>query len=252
MAAFEGKIALVTGAGSGIGRAVALAFAAEGADVLVADIGEAGGRETVAMIERLRRRATFQRCDVADQASVEAMVYEAVDRFGRLDCAVNAAGIDPEIASTPSWDIGDYDRIMGVNLRGTMLCLKAEIAAMGRTGGGAIVNFASFAGVAGVPNKPFYTAAKHGVVGLTKAVGLDQAKHGIRVNAVCPGFVRTPMALANTEDLAGGPDAIAARNPTRRIGEPDEIAAAVLFLCSDKAGFIVGQALSIDGGISAA
>ncbi len=220
--------------------------------MLVADIGEAGGRDTVARIEAAGGTALFQRADVADQASVEAMVAAAVSALGRLDCAVNAAAIDPEITPEPRWEIADYDRIMGINLRGTMLCLKAEIDAMRLTGGGAIVNFASFAGVAGVPNKPFYTAAKHGVVGLTKAAGLDQARHGIRINAVCPGFIRTPMALANLDGVPGGVDMIAARNPTRRIGEPDEIAAAALFLCSDKAGFIIGQALSIDGGISAA
>lgn len=251
MSEFAGKVVLVTGAGSGIGRAIALAFAAEGARVLVADIGEQGGCETVDTIERAKGEALFQRCDVADQTSVESMVDAAVARFGRLDFAVNSAGIDPEIAPEPRWDVADYDRIMGVNLRGTMLCLKAEIAALRKTGGGAIVNFASFAGVAGVANKPFYSAAKHGVVGLTKAAGLDQAKHGIRINAVCPGFIRTPMAMANMDDVAGGVDMVAARNPTRRVGAPDEIAAAVLFLCSDKAGFIIGQALSIDGGISA-
>lgn len=251
MSGFEGNVALVTGAGSGIGRAIALAFAAGGAQVLVADIGEAGGRETVATIERAGGKALFQRCDVADEADVQAAVDAAVRGFGRLDHAVNAAAIDPEIAPEPRWDVAEFDRIVGINLRGTMLCMKAEIAAMRETGGGTIVNFASFAGVAGVPNKPFYTAAKHGVVGLTKAAGLDQAKHGVRINAICPGFIRTPMALANTAETPGVLEAIAARNPTRRVGEPDEIAAAALFLSSDKAGFIIGQALSIDGGISA-
>jgi NAD(P)-dependent dehydrogenase (short-subunit alcohol dehydrogenase family) len=250
MTGFSGKSVLVTGAGSGIGRAVALAFASEGARVMVCDINATGGGETVSMIAATGAEARFQQVNVADESSVVAMVAATVSAFGRLDCAVNSAAIDPEIDLEPKWNLSEMDRILSINLRGTILCVKSEVEAMRQTGGGAIVNFASFAGIAGVPSKPFYTAAKHGVVGLTKSVGLDQAKYGIRINAICPGFIKTPMAFANAEN-PGVLDAIKARNPTRRVGEPDEVAATTLFLCSQKAGFIIGQAISIDGGISA-
>jgi NAD(P)-dependent dehydrogenase (short-subunit alcohol dehydrogenase family) len=252
MGTFDGKVALVTGAGGGIGRATALAFAAEGAHVMVADIDPAGGDETVRLIAEAGGAAAFQRSDVADQASAEAMVRATVERFGGLDCAVNNAGIDPEVTPVPDWDIAVLDRILSVNLRGLILCMKAEIDVMRARGGGAIVNFSSFAGVAGIPAKPFYCAAKHGVVGVTKSAGLDQAKHGIRINGIAPGYIDTPMALANT--LTGGAtlEMIRDRNPTRRVGTAEEVAAAVLYLCSPQAGFIIGQTLSIDGGISAA
>jgi NAD(P)-dependent dehydrogenase (short-subunit alcohol dehydrogenase family) len=250
MSEFTDKAVLVTGAGSGIGRAVALAFAAEGARVMVCDINATGGAETVSLIEAAGAKARFQEVNVAEESSVTAMVAATVAEFGRLDCAVNSAAIDPEIDLEPKWNLSEMDRILSINLRGTILCLKSQIEAMRQSGGGAIVNFASFAGVAGVPSKPFYTAAKHGVVGLTRSVGLDQAKYGIRVNAICPGFIKTPMALANT-DKPGVLEAIMARNPTRRVGEAGEVAATTLFLCSEKAGFIIGQAISIDGGISA-
>jgi NAD(P)-dependent dehydrogenase (short-subunit alcohol dehydrogenase family) len=250
MSGFNDKAVLVTGGGSGIGRATALAFAAAGARLLIADIGLEAGQCTVDGIVGQGGTARFQECDVADQASVEAMVAAAVGAYGRLDCAINCAGIDPEITLEPRWDISEFDRIVAINLRGVMLCLHAELAAMRETGGGAIVNFASYAGVVGVPSKPFYTAAKHGVVGLTKAAGVEQAKYGIRINAICPGFTKTPMALANTDEIPGGLDAVVARNPTRRVAEASEMAAAAMFLCSDEAGFIIGQSLSIDGGNS--
>jgi NAD(P)-dependent dehydrogenase (short-subunit alcohol dehydrogenase family) len=246
MGEFQGKIVLVTGAGSGIGRGTALAFAKQGARVVIADIDERGGNETVAIIANAGGEATFQQCDVTKQDSIDVLFAAIQASYGRLDCAVNNAAIDPEILPEPNWDIDLFDRILSINLRSVVLCLKAEIAAMRAANGGAIVNLASFAGLAGIANKPFYCAAKHGVVGLTKSVGLDQAKHGIRVNAVCPGFIQTPMAMANIADI----DEISARNPTRRVGQPDDIAAAILYLCSDKAGFVIGQSLAVDGGIS--
>ncbi|TZG27519.1 SDR family NAD(P)-dependent oxidoreductase [Sphingomonas montanisoli] len=250
MAIFEGKATLVTGAGSGIGRAIAQAFAAEGSRVMIADVDAKGGEETVKLIEAAGGTAAFQKADVSDQASVEAMVKAVVDRFGRIDHAVNNAAIDPEVTPESDWDIDVLDRILSINLRGVALCLKAEIAAMQAAGGGCIVNLASMAGVVGVPNKPFYCAAKHGVVGITRSAALAQAKNGIRINAIAPGFIETPMALANLEPGGMTVDFIAGRNPTRRIGRPEEIGAAAVYLCSPYAGFTVGQTLSVDGGVS--
>jgi NAD(P)-dependent dehydrogenase (short-subunit alcohol dehydrogenase family) len=246
---FEGKVTIVTGAGGGIGRATAQGFAAEGSQVVIADIDPAAGQETVRLITEAGGKAVFQRTDVADQASVEAMVQAAIDNFGRLDHAVNNAAVDPETGPVPDWDISVLDRILSINLRGLALCMKAEIAAMRVTGGGAIVNLSSMAGVIGVPSKPFYCAAKHGVIGITRSAALDQAKHGIRINAIAPGFIDTPMAHASLPPGYGADD-IAGRNPTRRIGQPQEIAAAAIYFCSPLAGFTVGQTLSVDGGVA--
>ena len=249
MAMFEAKATLVTGAGSGIGRAIAMAFAAEGSRVMVADVDAKGGEETVKLIETAGGTAAFQKADVSDLASVEAMVKAVVDRFGRLDHAINNAAVDPETGPVPDWDIAVLDRIFAVNLRGLALCMKAEIAAMRANGSGSIVNLSSMAGVIGVPSKPFYCAAKHGVIGITRSAALDQAKHGIRVNAIAPGFIDTHMAHASLPPGFSATD-IAARNPTRRIGAPEEIAAAAIYFCSPLAGFTVGQTLSVDGGVA--
>lgn len=248
MQSCKGKVALVTGAGGGIGRAVACALAAEGASVVVADIVEAG-RETVALIEAAGGNAVFVRTDVQSSADTAAMVREAVDHYGSLDIAVNNAGIDPEVAPEAEWDEVAMARILGVNVQGVFLCLKHEIARMLDQGGGAIVNLASAAGVVGVANKPAYTASKHAVVGLTKASALQYASRGIRINAVCPGAVDTQMLQGN---LAEGVDKslVGANHPIGRLASPEEIARAVLWLCSDDAGYVLGHALVVDGGLT--
>ncbi len=248
MQKFAGKVALVTGAGGGIGRAVASALAAEGASVIVADIVDAG-RETVALIEAAGGRAAFVRTDVQSSADTAGMVRQAVTRFGRLDIAVNNAGIDPEVAPEAEWDEAAMARILGVNVQGVFLCLKHEIAQMLAHGGGAIVNLASAAGVVGVVNKPAYTASKHAVVGLTKASALQYASRGIRINAVCPGAVDTQMLA---ENLGGGVDKslVGANHPIGRLASPEDIARAVLWLCSEDAGYVVGHALVVDGGLT--
>lgn len=249
MQKFAGKVAAVTGAGGGIGRAVACALAAEGASVIVADIVEAG-RDTVALIEAAGGRAAFVRTDVQSSADTAAMVRQAVTRFGRLDIAINNAGIDPEVAPEAEWDETAMARILGVNVQGVFLCLKHEIAQMlSQGGGGTIVNLASAAGVVGVVNKPAYTASKHAVVGLTKASALQYASRGIRINAVCPGAVDTQMLQDN---LGGGVDKalVGANHPIGRLASPEEIARAVLWLCSEDAGYVVGHALVVDGGLT--
>ncbi len=248
MQMFSGKVALVTGAGGGIGRAVACALAARGASVVVADIVEAG-RETVALIEAAGGSAVFVPTDVQSSADTAAMVAEAVTRYGRLDIAVNNAGIDPEVAPEAEWDEATMTRVLGVNVQGVFLCMKHEIARMLTQGGGAIVNLASAAGVVGVANKPAYTASKHAVVGLTRASALQYGSRGIRINAVCPGAVDTPMLQ---ENLGGGVDKslVGANHPIGRLASPDDIARAVLWLCSDDAGYVVGHALVVDGGLT--
>lgn len=248
MQKFAGKVALVTGAGGGIGRAVACALAAEGASVIVADIVEAG-QDTVGLIEAAGGRAAFVRTDVQSSADTAAMVRQAVTRFGRLDIAINNAGIDPEVAPEAEWDEAAMARILGVNVQGVFLCLKHEISQMLKQGGGAIVNLASAAGVVGVVNKPAYTASKHAVVGLTKASALQYASRGIRINAVCPGAVDTQMLQDN---LGGGVDKalVGANHPIGRLASPEEIARAVLWLCSADAGYVVGHALVVDGGLT--
>lgn len=249
MQKFAGKVAAVTGAGGGIGRAVACALAAEGASVIVADIVEAG-RDTVALIEAAGGRAAFVRTDVQSSADTAAMVRQAVTRFGRLDIAINNAGIDPEVAPEAEWDETAMARILSVNVQGVFLCLKHEIAQMlSQGGGGTIVNLASAAGVVGVVNKPAYTASKHAVVGLTKASALQYASRGIRINTVCPGAVDTQMLQDN---LGGGVDKslVGANHPIGRLASPEEIARAVLWLCSEDAGYVVGHALVVDGGLT--
>ncbi len=248
MQKFSDKVALVTGAGGGIGRAVACALAAEGAKVVVADIVEAG-RETVALIEAAGGSAVFVRTDVQSSADTAAMVQEAVTRYGRLDIAVNNAAIDPEVAPEAEWDEAAMARVLGVNVQGVFLCLKHEIAQMLAQGSGAIVNLASAAGVVGVANKPAYTASKHAVVGLTKASALQYASRGIRINAVCPGAVDTQMLQ---ENLGGGVDKslVGANHPIGRLASAEDIARAVLWLCSEDAGYVLGHALVVDGGLT--
>lgn len=244
----EGKVALVTGAGGGIGRAAALSFARSGAAVLVADVKDDGGTETVAMIKAQGGRAIYQHCDVSDAASVKAMVTAAVEAWGRLDFAFNNAGINNMGAD--EYDDAVWARSLGVNLTGVMLCMREEAEVMLKQGGGAIVNTASINGLVGNPGQPGYTATKHGVIGLTRHGALRWAKAGIRVNAVCPGVIETPM----TAPLVANPQmkqVIDGLTPMGRMGKAEEIAEAVVWLCSDAAGFVTGHPMVIDGGATA-
>lgn len=241
----DGKVALVTGAGGGIGRATALAFARSGAAVLVADVQDAIGAETVSLIEAAGGKARYQHCDVSKGDEVKAMVAAAVDAFGRLDYAFNNAGINNLAAN--EYDDEAWARSLAVNLTGVMLCMREESEVMLKTGGGAIVNTASINGLVGNPGQPGYVATKHGVVGLTRQGALRWATQGIRVNAVCPGVIETPM----TAPLVQDPQMkalIDSMTPMGRMGKAEEIAEAVVWLCSDAASFVTGHPMVIDGG----
>jgi NAD(P)-dependent dehydrogenase (short-subunit alcohol dehydrogenase family) len=250
----EGKSALVTGGASGIGRAAALAFAREGAWVAVADLTAEGAQETVAAVEAQGGQAVAVACDVTDDAAVAAMVAAAVNAFGGLDCAFNNAGIAPFQVNAGGQMIADvaeeaWQRILDVNLTGVWRCLRHEVAQMRRQGtGGAIVNTASIGGLVGLPFSSAYAVAKHGVVGMTKVAAVDHAAENIRVNAVCPGYIETPM----TEDtMRRRGERIMARVPMARMGRPEEIAEAVVWMCSERAGFVTGAAWAVDGGYTA-
>jgi len=247
----QGKVALVTGGSSGIGRATALAFAHEGAKVVVADVLVDGGEETVQLVKAAGGDAIFVKADMAKPADIEAMVQKAVSTYGRLDCAHNNAGIEGATGKTADYKEPDWDRVIQINLTGVWLCMKYEIPQMLKQGGGAIVNTASDAGLLGVQQMPAYVASKHGVVGLTKTAALEYAKSGIRVNAVCPGVIKTPMVDRITSQRPGRIERMAAAEPVGRMGKPEEIAAAVVWLCSDAASFVTGLPMPVDGGIAA-
>jgi NAD(P)-dependent dehydrogenase (short-subunit alcohol dehydrogenase family) len=249
----KGKSVLVTGAASGIGRTSALMFAREGAKVLVVDLNVQGGKETVEMIKRARGEASFFKADIRKASDVEAMVNKAVELYGRLDCAHNNAGIMGQMCGTLNCTEDDFDNVMDTNVKGVWLCLKYEVPQMLKQGGGAIVNTASkvgiSAGIMGVPANPAYTASKHGVVGLTKQAGMDYAKQGVRINAVCPGWVDTPMTRPTTEEETKKQEKeVAAIAPIARKAKTEEIAEAVVWLCSDAASYVVGHAMLVDGG----
>src|SRR3982751_2671035 len=246
---FEGKVAFVTGGGSGIGRAAALAFARAGASVAVVDIGEQANQETARLIEQEGSRALAVRCDVTKADDVKAAVEKTRETFGRLDFAFNNAGLEPKKpAPTADYDEEEWNRIIDIDLRGVFLCMKHEIPLILKSGGGAIVNTSSGAGVIGIKGSPAYTAAKHGVIGLTRAAALDYAAQNIRVNAVCPGYIDTPMMSRFTGGTPAGRAKVIAEEPVGRMGKPEEIAAAVVWLCSDTAAFVIGHAMVIDGG----
>lgn len=245
---FRGRVALVTGAGGGIGRASALAFAAAGAAVLVSDVNDMGGTGTVALITAAGGKARFQHCDVSQSGQVRAMVTAAVDAFGGLDFALNNAGINN--LGSNEYDDDVWERSIGINLSGVMRCMREEAKVMLPRGRGAIVNTASINGLVGNPSQPGYTASKHGVVGLTRHAALRWAKAGIRVNAVCPGVIETPMTAPLVADPAMR-KVIDGMTPMGRMGQAEEVAAAVLWLCSDAASFVTGHPMVIDGGATA-
>jgi NAD(P)-dependent dehydrogenase (short-subunit alcohol dehydrogenase family) len=245
------KVALVTGASSGIGRAIAKAFAAKGAKVMVADVNEEGGLETVKMIKDAGGVAAFVKADVSKDDQVKAMVDETVKVLGGLDYAANNAGIEGAPTPTHLTSEENWQMTIAVNLTGVFHCLKHETAYMLEHGGGAIVNTSSIAGLAGVANMCAYVASKHGVTGLTRTAALEYSRQGIRVNSVHPGAIRTPMIARIEYEM---PEMFAGMNemhPIGRIGEPEEVANAVVFLCSDKASFITGHTLAVDGGLMA-
>jgi NAD(P)-dependent dehydrogenase (short-subunit alcohol dehydrogenase family) len=246
---FAGRVALITGAASGIGRAAASAFAAQGAAVVVADIDEAGGAEAAEAICGTGGRAVYRRVDVSDPADIEALVAATVERFGRLDFAVNNAGIGGSGIEDP-WDPENFDRIMAVNARSIFHCMRHETAQMLRQGGGAIVNSASVAGLVGVGSFA-YSASKHAVVGLTRTAAIFYARQGIRINAIAPSAIDTPMVQRALQLDGAGGEALRSMNPNGRIGRPEEAADAIVWLCSDAAGMINGHVLPIDGGFTA-
>jgi NAD(P)-dependent dehydrogenase (short-subunit alcohol dehydrogenase family) len=245
---FLEKVAFVTGAGSGIGRAAALAFARQGASVTVADISELGGQEAARLIQLDGGRALAVKCDVTRGEDVKAALDKTIHAFGRLDFAFNNAGVEQRNVATADLEESEWERIVNVNLRGVFLCMKYEIPLMLKQGSGAIVNTSSGAGVIGIKGGAVYAATKHGVIGLTKSAALDYAAQNIRINVVAPGYIATPMMDRFTGGTADGWAQVVSEEPIGRAGKPEEIADAVIFLCSDAASFVVGHTLVVDGG----
>ena len=248
---YQDKVVLVTGGSYGIGRAAAIGFARRGAKVAVADVDVERGEETLQLIKKEGGEAIFVETDVSSEPDVKALIEKTVGTYGRLDCAFNNAGIHKQFISTVDFTVEDWDEMIDVNLKSVWLCMKYEIPQMLKQGKGAIVNTSSAAGLVGAPSNPAYPASKHGVVGLTKCTALEFARKGIRVNCVCPGPTRTGM---NEALVATSPEIVKAMDqkvPMGRIGEPEEVAAAAIFLCSDEASYITGHSLPVDGGIVA-
>jgi NAD(P)-dependent dehydrogenase (short-subunit alcohol dehydrogenase family) len=247
----EGRVAIVTGGAAGIGRATALAFARDGAKVVVSDVNAGGGEETARLVRESGGEGIFVAADVSKTEDVERFVAAAVSEFGRIDCAFNNAGVEGENAPTADCSEENWHRVLSINLRGIFLCMKHEIPQMLGQGGGVIVNMSSVAGLVGFSGLPAYVASKHGVIGLTKTAALEYATQGVRINAVCPGVIWTEMI----ERITGGDPALESQftemEPVKRMGRPEEIAEAVLWLCSDAASFVTGHAMVIDGGIVA-
>lgn len=248
------KIVLITGAGSGIGQVSARLFAKEGASVIVSDINEAGGAETVAAIEAEDGKAIFIKANVAKYEEVKGLIAEIVSKYGRLDIAVNNAGIaNKQPLRTADADIADFDRVMAVNTNGVFYCMKEELKQMMEQGGGSIINIASIAGLRGLPNSLAYVASKHAVVGMTKTAAMEYARHNIRINAVCPVFTVTPMFQPEAMDQIsdGLSRKLKSGVPMKRFAEASEMAEAILWLSSEKASFITGHAMPVDGGLTA-
>lgn len=248
---FENQVALVTGAASGLGLATARAFAESGASVVLADWNEQAVRSAVDELAAKGHQVLAVRCDVSEDAQIEAMVEQTVATFGRLDAAYNNAGVQNVVAETADAPRDDFDRVTAINLRGVWSCMKFELRQMRTQGSGAIVNCSSIGGLVGAPGRGTYHAAKHGILGLTRSAALEYAAKGIRINAVCPGVIHTPMV--DQMMAAGQTDALNAMLkdvPIGRLGRPEEIAAAVLWLCSPGASFVIGHALVVDGGFT--
>jgi NAD(P)-dependent dehydrogenase (short-subunit alcohol dehydrogenase family) len=248
----EGKVALITGAGSGIGRATSRIFAREGALLMLVDVAADAAQETLEMVKELGATARCLKVDVSNAAEVEAAVARTVADFGRLDCAFNNAGVEGEPALTHKCSEANWNRVLAINLTGVWLCMKAEIAQMLKQGqGGAIVNTSSVAGIAGAIGGPAYVASKHGVAGLTRAAALEYGRHKIRVNAVCPGPIRTPMLSRLMQFTRDAQDRMTRSEPLRRLGEPEEVGETVAWLCSDRASYVTGLPMPVDGGFFA-
>jgi len=248
---FEEKVALVTGGSSGIGRATAVAFANEGARVVIDDINVEGGEETLRMIKNAGGEAIFFKADISKVAEVEALVQKTIETYGRLDCAFNNAGVGEPLKRVAKTTEDNWDRVMATNLKGVYLCMKYEIPHMLKQKKGAIVNTSSLAGRRGLSGQAAYVASKHGVMGLTKSAALEYATSGIRINAVCPGVTSTPLITHQLKDRPYMEKVYVDMEPVGRLGKPEEIAAAVLWLCSDEASFVVGSLFAVDGGVVA-
>jgi len=248
---FSGQVALVTGAAAGIGRATALAFAAQGLQVVAADLDSDGGAVTAALIREAGGEALFVQCDVTREVEVKALIERVVATYGRLDYAFNNAGIEIEKGRLAEGSEAEFDAIMGVNVKGVWLCMKYQLPLMLAQGGGAIVNTASVAGLGAAPKMSIYSASKHAVIGLTKSAAIEYAKKKIRVNAVCPAVIDTDMFRRAYEADPKKGEFAATMHPVGRIGKVEEIATAVLYLCCDGAAFTTGQALAVDGGVTA-